>query len=49
MRLISTGLLVASLAAGACNRTESVAAATPDAKSVAAAAAEPNAASDAKT
>jgi len=49
MRLISMGLLAASLAAGACNRTESVAAATPDAKSVAAAAAEPNAASDAKT
>jgi hypothetical protein len=45
MRLVSMGLLVASLAAGACNRTESVAAATPDAKSAAALAGEPNAAS----
>jgi hypothetical protein len=43
MRLLSMGLLAASLAAGACDRAEPVAAAVTDAKSAATSAAEPKA------
>jgi len=50
MRLLSMGLLAASLAAGACNRPESLAAAAaPDAKAAGTVASEPNAASVATT